>query len=81
MLRQYVVQSAKTSAMSFSLWLGTFSGAKCTCAVMRGKKDVVNSFVGGAMAGVVASLRSRNPRAILVTSAVSGILASVIDSL
>lgn len=80
-LRQHVMIAARSSSLSFSLWLGTFTGVKCVCAVSRGKKDIGNSFIGGAAAGMVAAIRTRNPRMMLMTSAMSGVLASVIDSL
>jgi hypothetical protein len=76
---RYVVGASLGSAVSFGGWLGSYKGTKCYMRAMRGKDDTLNSFGGGFVAGLVGSLRTRNPRVMVVSGIGSGILMSVLD--
>ncbi len=47
------------SAGNFGGWLGIFTSSKCTAAVIRGKKDPVNAFIGGFTAGSTIAVFQR----------------------
>ena len=62
------------------LLLGSYSAAKCTIRISRGKNDLFNSFGAGSIAGMVSSLRSRNPRTIVASALASGVLMTALDA-
>ena len=69
-----------TSGLSFGAWVGVFSATKCTLRVARGKKDIMNTFGGGFMAGVVTTMKTRSPTTMLASGIGSGILLAAFDS-
>ena len=77
---RYVLQAGGSSAVSFGVWLGSYSATKCTLRISRGKNDLFNSFGAGSIAGMISSLRTRNPRIIVVSGVASGILMTALDA-
>ena len=77
---RYVMQAGGSSAASFGVWLGSYSATKCTLRISRGKNDLFNSFGAGTIAGMISSLRSRNPRIIVVSGVASGVLMTALDA-
>ena len=77
---RYVMQAGGSSAASFGVWLGSYSATKCTLRISRGKNDLFNSFGAGSIAGMISSLRSRNPRIIVVSGLASGVLMTALDA-
>lgn len=80
-LVKYVLVSARSSAFSFGLWIGAFRGAKCSFITARGKKDALNSFLAGFVAGALPALPTRNPRAIFFSALGSAGLMGTIESI
>ncbi len=70
------------NALSFGGYLGAFNGVKCSMVVARGgKKDLLNTATGGAVAGSLSTLRTRNPAVIAGSAALGAGLMVVLESL
>mmetsp|Transcript_12940 Transcript_12940/g.15461 ORF Transcript_12940/g.15461 Transcript_12940/m.15461 type:complete len:152 (+) Transcript_12940:75-530(+) len=76
-----VSRSMAYSSGGFALFLGTFSGVSCSCEMLRGKKDSLNAFIGGASAGTVLSLKSKAPQIIIKSAIGTGILTGIISQI
>mmetsp|Transcript_36817 Transcript_36817/g.62573 ORF Transcript_36817/g.62573 Transcript_36817/m.62573 type:complete len:250 (-) Transcript_36817:151-900(-) len=71
-----------TNAFQFGAFLGVFSGVKCSCEVARGgTQDAFNAGVGGAVAGSLSSLRTRNPMIIAPAALFGGVLMMVLETI
>lgn len=57
-----------SNGLSIGISLAMWKGATCASLGIRKKEDIFNDMFGGAIAGAVFSLPSRNPRHILVSS-------------
>lgn len=81
-LVEHTLLRARGSAASFGVWIGTYRGAKCSLIQMRGgKKDLMNAFVAGSLAGGLPALPTRQPRVILFSALGSGALVAAIEGL
>jgi len=76
-----VLRTGVSSGGSMAVWLATYSTASCACQLYRGgKKDSLNSFVGGFSAGCVSTLRTRNPRVILLSGLTQGVIFTAMET-
>jgi Tim17/Tim22/Tim23/Pmp24 family len=76
-----VLRTGVSSGASMAVWLATYSTASCACQLYRGgKKDSLNSFVGGFSAGCVSTLRTRNPRVILLSGLTQGVIFTAMET-
>jgi hypothetical protein len=80
-LASVVIGNTASSAGSFALWLGTYSGAKCSIQALRGRKDQFNSFGAGFLAGAVGTVRMRSARIMLMSGIGSGFLMALLESI
>jgi hypothetical protein len=78
---RFLFSSGVSSAASFGGWLGAYTSVKCYMKSTRAKDDFLNSFGGGFAAGMVGTLRSRNPRIMIISGLGSGVLMSILDSI
>ncbi len=76
-----IMSRAVTQGVSFAGYLGVYNGVKCSMTVYRGKNDVINAGVGGACAGSLGALRTRNPAMIVGSAFVGGGIMMVVESL
>ena len=67
-LRQ-VGRCLANSLVLFSALLSVYHGCTCVAARVRGREDVLNACVGGAVAGLLVSLPLRNARVIAQNAA------------
>ena len=66
--------------ITFATYLGSYAGVKCfTAAARGGVDDALNAGVGGAVAGSLGALRTRNPQAIIGASVMGGAMMMVIE--
>ena len=77
-LRQ-VGRSLAHSVLLFSSLLAVYHGCTCVAARVRGRDDVLNACIGGAAAGLLVSLPSRNARVIAQNAAGMGCVGGVMD--
>mmetsp|Transcript_49350 Transcript_49350/g.99363 ORF Transcript_49350/g.99363 Transcript_49350/m.99363 type:complete len:152 (+) Transcript_49350:128-583(+) len=77
-----VAQSMGRSALGFALFLSVYNGTSCTFERLRGgRKDPLNAFGGGAAAGALAGLSTRNPRSIGATALGTGLLTGAVAAI
>ncbi len=72
-------RAARANGFQFGALLGVYEGSKCSFETIRGKKDFINTFMAGGLAGAVSSLRTRNPVQILAGSVAGGLIMSVMS--
>jgi len=77
----HVLRGAGANAISFGGWLSAYSLVKCQLKVTRGTEDALNSFGAGMAAGMIGSLRTRNPMMIGASGLASGTFMAVLDSI
>jgi len=75
------MKSMGKSSIMFGSFLAVFSGASCAAESLTQKRNWVNVFVGGSAAGVMLSMKTRDPRTIAISAVSTGLLTSVIFSL
>jgi hypothetical protein len=83
MLRQpgfgkFVWQQSKQQGKQFGMWLGAFTGMKCSLTFAREKNDIFNIIGSGFFAGSVSTLYTRNPTMIMMNGAGSAMIVSVL---
>jgi hypothetical protein len=72
-----VASSMVRSSIGFAGFLGVYNGVTCSMETLRGgRKDLVNSLVGGFAAGACAGLSSGNPRTVLVSAMGTGCITA-----
>jgi hypothetical protein len=57
-----------------------YASAKCSLMVARGKQDMLNVGVAGALAGSIGALRTRNPHQIAMSAVLAAGLMMVVES-
>ncbi|KAG3028865.1 hypothetical protein PC120_g4623 [Phytophthora cactorum] len=68
--------------LSFAGFLGLYGGVSCSLEKVRGKNDLMNPFVGGFTAGLVALWpERRKPRTLLTSAFVCGAVAMALHHL
>lgn len=75
---RYVGAGSRQTAAQFSMWLGTFYGARCAVKPFI-HNDMASSAVGGFAAGFVSGLKTRNFRAMVAQGMISGGLVTLFD--
>lgn len=73
-------QSAISSGNSLGVLLGVYSASRCSLALTRKVDDKFNTFAAGFLGGCVSSLKSRNPRFILLNGAAAATVITILDS-
>mmetsp|Transcript_8304 Transcript_8304/g.8462 ORF Transcript_8304/g.8462 Transcript_8304/m.8462 type:complete len:218 (-) Transcript_8304:69-722(-) len=68
-----------SNGRSFGLWMGTYTGVKCTLRSARGRNDMLNSFGAGFAAGVVGSMHTRSRSTMIMSGMASGSLMAILD--
>mmetsp|Transcript_67029 Transcript_67029/g.158161 ORF Transcript_67029/g.158161 Transcript_67029/m.158161 type:complete len:137 (-) Transcript_67029:37-447(-) len=80
-----VRSSTISSAGSFAVFLGVYTGTHCVSERIRGVRDWQNATVAGATAGACVSLPEaivrKNPRHMLITSMITAALTTTLDLL
>jgi hypothetical protein len=78
-LIQHTLLRARGSGLSFGAFIGVYRGSHCSMTVARGgKKDAINAFVAGFVAGALPAIPTRNPRVILFSALGSaGLMGSI----
>mmetsp|Transcript_42902 Transcript_42902/g.97040 ORF Transcript_42902/g.97040 Transcript_42902/m.97040 type:complete len:134 (-) Transcript_42902:189-590(-) len=76
-----VASSVGRAALGFSAFLGIYNLVSCNFETIRGRKDPFNNFMGGAAAGALFGLSSKNPRTIAATAIGTGVMTSAVTML
>jgi len=75
---RFIGAGSRQTAGQFSVWLGTFYGARCAVNPFI-KNDQASSAVGGFAAGFVSGMRTRNLKAMVAQGIVSSALVTLFD--
>ena len=76
----YTLRQAGATGKEFGKFSAIYSGTNCYLTSIRGggKSDFVNIGISGFTAGAVSSLKSRNPRQILLSGLASGVITVIL---
>ena len=77
----HVLRAGVSNAATFGGFLGVYTGLKKYMVYTRQRTDLVNSFVAGAVAGAIGSLRTRSPIAIGVNAVTFGGIMATFDAI
>ena len=72
-------QASLKNSTSFALVFASFQGSQCLCEEIRGKNDMINSFIGGVTSGAMISYQEPLLRTIFRNAIVFGCIASIMN--
>ncbi|ETW08432.1 hypothetical protein H310_01014 [Aphanomyces invadans] len=82
----FLLSSVGKNCAAFTMFLGTFGGVSCASEMLRGRKDPLNTFLGGFAAGLLLTQNPQTRMALpLRTSLLTGLtcatFAAAIDAI
>ncbi|GMH33693.1 hypothetical protein BSKO_01527 [Bryopsis sp. KO-2023] len=63
----------------FGGFMATYSYISCRSKVIRGKRDHMNGLIAGCLTGMLWSVPSNNPRLMLTTGLLCGLMGSAVE--